>query len=122
MILAAVLLAAASPDPIAGTWEGTSLCQVKPSPCHDEHVIYRVTQTAPQHYRIDAYRLGAGQEVFMGAVDVAFDPATGLLDGAIVSGARAIGRLRLNLRSARLTGRMTLTDGTLYRLIDVAKR
>ena len=121
-MFAAILLAASAVDPVAGTWEGTSLCQVKPSPCHDEHVIYRIKQTAPQHYRIDAYKLVAGQELFMGAVDVAFDSSTGLLDGAIVSGAKAVARLRLTLRGARLTGWMTLTDGSLYRLIDVAKR
>jgi hypothetical protein len=122
VIVAALLLVAATGNPISGTWEGTSLCQVKPSPCHGEHVIYRVKQTAPHRYQIDAYKLVAGQELFTGVVDVAFDPATGLLDGAIASRAKAVAQLRLNLRGARLTGRMSLTDGTLYRLIDVAKR
>jgi len=54
MIALAFFLAAAAADPISGTWEGTSLCQVKPSPCHDEHVIYRVTETSVNHYHFDA--------------------------------------------------------------------
>jgi hypothetical protein len=45
MIAVAMLLAAAAADPVAGTWEGTSLCQIKPSPCHDEHVVYRFAKT-----------------------------------------------------------------------------
>jgi hypothetical protein len=120
MIVAAFLFAAVTADPISGTWEGTSLCQVKPSPCHDEHVIYRIKRTAGRHYRIDAYKLVTGQEQFMGSIDVSF--AGGLLDGTAGSGGKVMGRLRLTLRGARLTGRMTLTDGSLYRLIDVAKR
>jgi hypothetical protein len=122
MILALALLIAAPADLVAGTWEGTSLCQVKPSPCHDEHVIYRVKPSAPRRYRIDAYKLVAGQEEFMGAIDVTFDPAAGQLDGAVGKSGRPMGQLRLMLHGARLIGRMTQPDGTLYRLIDVTKR
>ena len=122
-MIAALLLFAANPaDPIAGTWEGTSLCQVKPSPCHDEHVIYRATRTAPQRYRIDAYKRVAGQEQFMGPIDVTFDPAAGQLAGPVGNPGKAMGQLRLNLHGVRLSGRMTLADGTLYRLIEVDKR
>ena len=122
MIIAAFLLAAATGDSISGTWEGSSLCQVKPSPCHDEHVIYRVKPSAPRQYRIDAYKLVAGQEEFMGAIDVTFDPAAGRIDGAVGRTGRPMGQLRLMLRGTRLTGHMTQPDGTIYRLIDVTKR
>ena len=122
MIIAAFLLAAATGDPISGTWEGSSLCQVKPSPCHDEHVIYRVKPASPRHYRIDAYKLVAGHEDFMGAIDVTFDPAAGRLGGAVGKSGRPMGALQLMLHGTRLTGRMTQPDGTLYRLIDVTKR
>jgi len=122
VIIAAFLLAAATGDPISGTWEGSSLCQVKPSPCHDEHVIYHVKPSAPRHYRIDAFKLVAGQEEFMGAIDVNFDPAAGQLGGAVGKSGRPMGQLRLKLHGTRLTGHMTQPDGTLYRLIDVTKR
>jgi hypothetical protein len=121
MLVALALLIAASADPVAGTWEGTSLCQVRPSPCHDEHVIYRITRTATQHYRIDAYKLVAGQEQFMGPMDVIFDSAAQLAE-SIGSGGKTTAQLRLTLQANRLTGRMTLANGSLYRLIDVAKR
>jgi len=121
MLAALALLIAAPADPVAGTWEGTSLCQVRPSPCHDEHVIYRVKASAPRHYRIDAYKLVAGHEDFMGAIDVAFDPVAGRLDGAVGRTGRPMGQLRLMLHGTRLTGHMTQPDGTIYRLIDVTK-
>ena len=122
MIAAALLLAAASPDAIVGTWEGTSLCQVRPSPCHDEHVVYRISAVQPLHYRIDAYKLVAGQEDFMGAIDVTLDSSGRELDGPVISGGQVRARVHFALNGSRLTGRMTGTDGTLYRLIDVTKR
>ena len=121
MIAVALLLAAAAADPISGTWEGTSLCQVKPSPCHDEHVIYRVSVTSAQHYRFDAYKLVDGKELFMGAIDFIFDPARGQLDATIV-GKRGSATARLALKANHLSGSMNLADGTLYRLIEVDKR
>ena len=119
MIVAAILFGAAAADPISGTWEGTSLCQVKPSPCHDEHVIYRFSSARPQQYRLDAYKLVAGRQLFMGPMDLKLDAAAARLDGAVMSGGQARGRLRLRLKGAHLSGRMTLADGTLNRLIEV---
>jgi hypothetical protein len=121
MFAAALLLAAAPADAISGTWEGTSLCQVKPSPCRDEHALYRFTQTAPGRYRLDGYKLVGGKELFMGPMNVAFDAARGELRGTIGSN-RGPSHLRLILKSSRLRGQLTLGDGTIYRLIDVTKR
>ena len=120
MIVAAVLLAVAASDPISGTWEGTSLCQVKPSPCHDEHVIYRVTRASPGRYKLDAYKIVGGRELFMGAIDLKFEPTRTELQGTIV-GNRGSSRVRLVLKASHLSGRLTLDDGTLYRLIEVDK-
>src|SRR5690348_1068842 len=121
MIALALLLTATSADPIVGTWEGSSLCQVKPSPCHDEHVLYRFISTRQRHYRIDAYKLVVGKQLFMGAIDVGLDAAGSELDGLVMSGGQSRGRLQLSVKNAHLSGRMTLTDGTLYRLIEVDK-
>lgn len=30
-----------------GVWNGTSLCQVKNSPCHDEIVVYHISKERP---------------------------------------------------------------------------
>jgi hypothetical protein len=119
MIAAAILLAAAAPDPISGTWEGTSLCQVKPSPCHDEHVVYEIRLTAAQHYRLDAYKIVAGRKLFMGPVDLTLDPKLHELRGPLGRGAR--GSIQLALRSNHLSGMLMLADGTFYRLIEMTK-
>jgi len=121
MIALAFFLAAAAADPISGTWEGTSLCQVKPSPCHDDHVIYRVTETSVNHYHFDAYKLIDSKEVLMGAIDFIYDPARSELNATIV-GNRGSATSRLALTARHLSGSMTLADGTLYRLIEVDKR
>ena len=121
MIAAAILLGAATADPIAGTWEGTSLCQVKPSPCQDEHVIYRVLRTASGRYKLDAYKVVGGRELFMGAIDLTFEPALNRLQGTI-TGNRGASAVRLDLKANHLSGRLMLADGTLFRLIDVTKR
>jgi len=118
MIASAILLAAAAADPIAGTWEGTSLCQVKPSPCHDEHVVYRVSLERRRHYKLDAYKVIATQEVFMGSIAVTLDHQGTQLDGRVVSGGRSRAQLHLDRIGAHLSGRMTLSDGTFYRLIE----
>lgn len=34
---------AAGTNPV-GVWRGTSLCTVRPSPCHDEVVVYYITR------------------------------------------------------------------------------
>ena len=120
MIAAFLLLAAASTDPIAGTWEGSSLCQVKPSPCHDEHVIYHATPTVVRSYNFAAYKLTDGKEQFIGTMDLKFDPAAGQLHGTI-AGSRVSGHILFTVESNHLSGRMTLGDGTLFRLIEVTK-
>jgi hypothetical protein len=121
MIVVSLLVAAVVGDPISGIWEGSSLCQVKPSACHDEHVIYRVEKIAPQKYKLDAYKVVGGKELFMGAIDLTFDPAHNELEGKIV-GNRGSSHVRLTLKGIHLSGRLTLDDGTLYRLIEVTKR
>jgi hypothetical protein len=121
-VILALLLAAAAADSISGTWEGTSLCQVKPSACHDEHVVYRFSLSGPKQYKLDAYKLDAGKEEFMGSMNLTLAPKQDQLDGTIQSPGRLQGRLLLRVRGDHLSGRMSLMDGTLYRLIEVAKR
>ena len=44
---------------VVGTWRGASRCLVRPSPCNDETVVYRIT------------RAGAGDSLSMDARHVA---------------------------------------------------
>ena len=121
VIAAAMILVAAEGDPLAGTFEGTSLCQVKASACRDEHVLYRFTPTKGRRYRIDAYKRVAGEQLFMGPIDARFDPVTRWLDGSLMSGGQSRGTVHLRLKGRHLSGDIRLPDGTLYRLIEADK-
>ena len=121
MILVPLLLAAAAPDPVSGTCEATSLCQVKPSPCHDEHVIYRISRAGAGRYRLEGYKLVNGKELFMGTIEFTFDAGRQQLHADIV-GTRGSSTADLKLSGNRLSGNMTIADGTLFRLIQVEKR
>src|SRR3954462_13528001 len=75
------LILAAGLDPqVAGHWEGESVCTVKDSPCHDEHVIYEVlAHDGGNGIHVDAYKVVGGEKDFMGALPCAWVPKSGEL-------------------------------------------
>jgi hypothetical protein len=121
MIGALLFVAATQADPLPGVWEGTSLCQLKPSACHDEHVIYRVGSTGARRYKINAYKLVGGQQLFMGAISLQLDSTSTQLDGPVIARNQLQARLHLEIKGTHMSGRMTLPDGRLFRLIEVDK-
>jgi hypothetical protein len=69
---------------IAGAWEGQSICTVRDSPCHDEHIIYEISRDTPSQnnpdrlgpalqWKIDAYKIVNGKKDFMGTLPCSFD-------------------------------------------------
>jgi hypothetical protein len=59
---------------LEGIWKGTSLCQIKNSPCHDENVIYHIsTKSGNNSYQIIANKIIEGKEVDMGILIFSFD-------------------------------------------------
>jgi len=123
MIALAMLLAATSADPVAGTWEGTSLCQLKPSPCHDEHVIYRIRKTSPGRYIIDAYKVVAGEEQFMGSLDMLLDPSRRQLRGSNRDRTGVVHPWLFSISGNHMSGKaLTSPGGQTFRLIEVDKR
>jgi len=122
MIAVAFLFAAAAADPVAGTWEGTSLCQIKPSPCHDEHVIYRFTKTATRQYRLEAYKVVNRQEQYMGPIDFSLDAAGHLLSGSNKDRAGVVHPWLFTVRGTHISGKaLTGPNGQVFRLIEVDK-
>jgi hypothetical protein len=74
--------AVASPDDtlIIGTWKGTSICQVKDSPCHDEMAAYHISKgDKAGTYRFVMNKVVNGKEEDMGALDYSYDAAAGTL-------------------------------------------
>jgi hypothetical protein len=123
MIAAALLVAAASADPIACTWEGTSLCQINPSPCHDEHVVYRIKSTGLRRYTINAYKIVTGQEQFMGLLDLRLDASGHELAGSNRDRSGVDHPWLFTIGGKHMTGKaLTAPGGRIYRLIEVTKR
>jgi hypothetical protein len=65
---AAAQLPASAPTAV-GTWRGTSLCQVRPSPCSDENIVYRITRVGlGDSLSIDGRKIVNGREEEMGII------------------------------------------------------
>jgi stress response protein SCP2 len=57
-----------------GIWNGTSLCQIKNSPCHDEVVVYHISKdSAGKSYEMIANKIVNGKEEYMGTLPFTYD-------------------------------------------------
>ena len=60
---------------IIGVWKGTSLCQVKTSPCHDETVVCHISKAGkPNEYNVLMNKIVNGAEEDMGTLLGRFNP------------------------------------------------
>ena len=98
------------PDPV-GTWRGTSLCLVRPSGCHDENVVYRITRTATRDsLALDGRKIVNGAEVEMGVLGCRLDAPRARLTCETPNGV-----WRFTIRGDSLVGGLSLPDGTKFR-------
>jgi len=100
-----------------GVWRGTSICLVRPSPCHDEVVVYRITGL-PAHdsVSLDARKIVNGQEEEMGVL------ACRLAEGGASLGcAMRNGVWRFAIRRDSLVGELRLPDNTKFRDVRAAR-
>src|SRR6476659_5343055 len=62
---------------LIGTWKGTSICQIKNSPCHDETVVYHISKNrGDDTFYINASRIVNGAEVEMGILPFVYNKKT----------------------------------------------
>ena len=100
----------AGPDPV-GTWRGTSLCQVRPSACKDESVVFRITRTtARDTLAVDGRKIVNGAEVEMGVLRCRLDGPSSRLTCPIPDAA-----WQFTIRGDSLVGELRLSDGTKVR-------
>ncbi len=109
----------ATPPTLAGAWEGSSLCTVPNSPCHDEHVIYHIRAAEdkdPKKFTIDANKIVNGAEESMGPLECTFTAEKSELycDTA--------GNWRFTVRLDTMVGTLTLKNGTLYRKVSLKRK
>ena len=102
---------------LQGVWRGTSLCQIKSSPCHDEQVVYHVSKKAGiDSFEVVANKMVDGKEEYMGTLIFFLDAK-----GQFVSADDARGgRWEFQRVGNKLSGRL-IYKGQLYRLIEVKK-
>jgi hypothetical protein len=99
--------AGAYPDPV-GVWRGASVCQVRPSACHDESVVFRITRTATRDsLALDGRKIVNGAEVDMGVLGCQTDAPSARLTCPIPSGV-----WHFTIRGDSLVGELRLSDGT----------
>jgi hypothetical protein len=115
--IATLALAATQADPV-GTWRGTSLCQVHPSPCNDEQAIYHIAK-AGSGYRMVMNKVVGGVEQEMGAVDAVFDPGKNTLTATTHDRHGRPGVWSFALTGDHMSGRLTIDGGATYRLIEL---
>ena len=109
-------------DKIEGTWKGISLCQVKPSACHDENVVYHISKKSANLYTIQASKIVNGAEDDMGTFDpVVYDEAKQTLRFTMKDqqGRSAVWLFRLD--GMQMHGTLTMNGNTLFRIVELKK-
>ena len=94
-----------------GVWRGTSVCLVRPSPCNDEVVVYRIAPTkSADSLTIDARKMVRGAEEEMGVLTCRFTSGNGSLTCVMPQGT-----WQFNARNDSLVGELRLPDRTKFR-------
>ena len=111
---------AASDKVILGSWEGESKCTVPNSPCHDEHVLYQITEDRkdPWQLNLDAYKIVEGAPEFMFTLTCHYEAKAGAL--SCTSRTREKDDWEFHIMGDAMSGRMIIDDGkTLYRRVTL---
>ncbi len=65
---------------LTGTWNGTSICQIKNSSCHDENVVYHISKNkGADTFFISASKIVNGVEEGMGILPFVYNKKTNQL-------------------------------------------
>ena len=101
-----------------GIWKGTSLCQIKNSPCHDEIVVYHISKDSTgKSYDMIANKIVDGKEEFMGTISFTYDNQQKVF--VSVDSARNA-RWEFRITGNAMKGTL-MYKGDLYRVVDVKK-
>jgi len=121
-ILVAIVFSAAVASPqsvkaVLGSWEGESKCTVPDSPCHDENVLYQISEDKkdPFQLNLDAYKIIDGSPEFIGTLACHYQSKAGAL--SCTSSNRDKDDWEFHLEGDALAGRLIVDGKTLYRRI-----
>ena len=100
---------------LTGTWRGTSICQIKNSPCHDETVVYHISKNnAVDTFYVNASKIVNGVEEEMGILPFVYNEKKNQFIST------AYGIWTFNVEGTKLEGTL-FVRGELYRKITVSK-
>jgi hypothetical protein len=101
-----------------GDWRGDSICQVRPSACHDEDSLYHVTQIAnkPGWFSMKLDKIVDGKPDTMGTMECSYEAPKQALECVFPRGV-----MRFTVTEKTMVGVMTLPDKTLWRKISLKK-
>jgi hypothetical protein len=100
---------------LTGTWNGTSICQIKNSPCHDETVVYHISKNkGTDSFYINASKIVNGMEQEMGILPFVYNKQANQLTST------AYGIWAFKIEEAKLEGTL-MVNGDLFRKIVVYK-
>jgi len=100
---------------LIGTWNGTSICQIKNSPCHDETVVYHISKNrGTDSFYINASKIVNGMEREMGILPFVYNKQANQLTST------AYGIWAFKIEEAKLEGTL-MVNGDLFRKIVVYK-
>lgn len=106
-----------SDSSLIGTWKGSSLCQIKSSPCHDETVVYHISKASGiDSFIVQANKIVNGIEEDMGPLVCRFERKT---DQLICEDDKAV--WTFNIKDGSMTGTL-LVRGALYRIVRLKKQ
>jgi len=109
-------------DSIEGTWKGTSLCQVKSSPCKDEIAIYHISRAANgEIYTMQMNKIVNGVEEEMGASEGVYNETKHTLTTVTKDRQGRAAVWLFKVEGKQMHGTLTIDDKTLYRVIEVRK-
>jgi len=103
---------------VEGVWRGTSICQIKNSPCHDETVAYHISKDAEvNHYKCVAYKIVNGTEDNMGEIVFTYDS----VKATFISHDTARNVVwDFRIKGRQMSGKLILR-GDLYRVVEIKK-
>ena len=109
-------------DTIEGTWKGTSLCQVKTSPCHDENAIYHISKAANgKTYTMQMNKIVNGVEEEMGSSDGVYDETKHTLTTITKDRQGRAAVWLFKIEGKQMHGTLTIDEKVLYRVIEVRR-
>ncbi len=110
--------ASGKPASPVGDWRGMSICQVKPSGCHDEDSLYHIKAGAKAGaFELQADKIVEGKAVTMGTGPCSYDAAGQLVCPIAESGATLIFQVRGNA----MDGVMKMRNGTIWRKLTLKR-